>query len=372
MKIKPFALERHFDKHEFSARYMLSASDCETVSLNDLLQLADSQALRIWQQLTLGYTQTKGLPLLREEVARLYSALNAENILVAVPEEAILLTMSALLEPGDHAIVTWPAYQSLYEIARAYGVRVTQWPVEPQDGGWSVDVGGLRDAMEEKTRLLVLNFPHNPTGFVPERAQWEEILGIAAEHGVTVFSDEMYWLLEHEPQRRLPSVSEYYERGISLFGVSKTFSVPGLRIGWLATRDDEMLARLAVMKDYTTICSSAPSEVLALIALRAGDVLVERNLGIILRNLALARRFASEHRDWFGWLEPQGGSVAFPRFLSEEYSAADFCGQLLREKDVLLLPGTVFEEPAHVRFGLGRLEFPAALERLGQFIREIA
>jgi aspartate/methionine/tyrosine aminotransferase len=180
----------------------------------------------------------------------------------------------------------------------------------------------------------------------------------------------MYRMLEHEVTDRLPALGDRYEQGISLAGLSKTFSAPGLRIGWLATHDRELLARLGAMKDYTTICSSAPSEALAVMALRAKDVLVERNLGIILRNLAVARRFAADHCEWFDWIEPQGGSITFPRLTAAGYTAADLSERLLNEKGVFLLPGTVFEEPEHVRLGLGRLEFPIALERLDQFIRQ--
>ena len=172
---------------------------------------------------------------------------------------------------------------------------------------WSAAVTG-------RTRLLVINFPHNPTGFLPTRAELDAIVAFARRHDLLLFSDEMYRMLEYRPQDRLPAVCDLYERGISLSGMSKALSLPGLRIGWLAAREPGLVGRWLEFKDYTTICSSAPSEVLALMALRARTAILDRNLEIVRGNLAAAGQFFARHPDRFTWRPPLAGSVAFPEW----------------------------------------------------------
>ncbi len=367
MQIQPFKIERFFARYEFSVEHLLSASDCESLSLQQVLNLSDAEGLHLWDNLSLGYTETQGHPLLRGEIAGLYQCISPADLLVAAPEEAIFLTMTSLLRPNDHLIVTFPGYQSSYQIAQDTGCRVSCWSLQPAGGRWVLDLDGLRQSITEQTKMLAINFPHNPPGYIPSRADWEAILDIARQADLILFSDEMYWHLEHRPEAHLPAVCDHYEKGVSLFGMSKTLSLPGLRIGWLATRDTELLAKLMVQKDYTTICSSAPSEVLALIALRARKEIIGRNQAVVQQNLQLARSFFGERQDWFEWLEPQGGSIAFPRFLGPG-TVADFCQRLVEAESAMILPGAVFEMPHHFRLGLGRKGFPAALDKLGDFI----
>lgn len=370
MEITPFKLERYFAEYEFKARYLLSASDCEALSLADLLALADAEALGLWQGLGLSYTESQGHPLLRAAIARQYQQIAADDVLVAAPEEAIFIAMHALLAPGDQVIVTWPAYQSLYAIAEGLGARVVRWPLTAQDGSWRLDVAELAGLITPQTRLLVVNFPHNPTGYLPPRADWDAIVTLAERHGLYLFSDEMYRLLEHDPAARLPAACDLYERGISLAGLSKAFGLPGLRIGWLATRDRDVLARCTGLKDYTTICSSAPSEILGIIALRAAEIITGRNLAIVRANLAHADRFFADRLDRFQWLRPLAGSVAFPRLLAET-SVVELCRGLLDQRNAMLVPGEMFDHPCnHFRLGLGRTNFPEALGVLEGYLGE--
>jgi aspartate/methionine/tyrosine aminotransferase len=369
MNIAPFKLERYFAQHEFSAPYLLSPSDCESLTLDELLGLADSVGQQLWRELRLGYTDSQGHPMLRQEVAALYETLSADDVLIAAPEEAIFIAMNVLLEPGDHVIVTFPGYQSLYEIAQALGCRVTRWTLEVSEGEWALDFGALAASITPQTRMLVINFPHNPTGFLPTRAQLDHIIELARDHDLVLFSDEMYRWLEYEPRTRLPAVCDRYEKGISLSGLSKTFALPGLRIGWLATGDDDLLAKMQVYKDYTTICNSAPSEALAIIALRARDEIQARSLDIIRNNLRLVEAFFAEHDDWLRWLSPRAGSVAFPHLLRGA-AVESFCSEALREQGVMIVPGTLFDYPGdHFRLGLGRMGLGLALERLGAFLQ---
>lgn len=368
MQIGAFKLERFFAAHEFTARYLLSASDCEALALADLLALADEEASGLWRGLKLGYTESPGHPLLRAAAAGLYAGIAADEILIAAPEELIFIAMNVLLAPGDHAIVAFPGYQSLYEVAVALGAAVTRWPLRPTATGWRLDLVALEQSITPATRLLVVNFPHNPTGFLPSRAELDAIIGLAQRNHLYLFSDEMYRLLEYDPAQPLPSVADLYDRGIALSGLSKSFALPGLRIGWLATHDRDFLARAAAFKDYTTICNSAPAEILGIIALRSRQQILARNRAIIRANLARAAQFFAAHTDRFRWLPPQAGSVAFPQ-LTTGQPVATFCSELLAQRSLLILPGDVFDYAGnHFRIGLGRRNFGEALGVLEQHL----
>ncbi len=362
--MQPFKLERYFAEYEFSAPYLLSASDCESLSLGELLALAGDDTRRLWDELSLGYTESPGHPLLRQAIAGLYTAAGPDDVLVAAPEEAIFIYMQTLLSPGDEVVAVAPAYQSLHEIARSLGCRVLPWQLSLTEGGWQVDLERLESLLSPHTRLLVLNFPHNPTGCLPTLAQFEAILALAGRHGVYVFSDEMYRLLEYDPARRLPTACDRYERAASLGGMSKSLALPGLRIGWLASPDAGLRARWQAYKDYTTICSSAPSEILALMGLNARPLILERNLEIIRTNLGLAETFFERHAGLFRWLPPAAGSVAFPAWRGAG-TVEQFCTRMVERQGVMLVPGSLFDFPGqHFRLGLGRRNFPEALEQL--------
>jgi aspartate/methionine/tyrosine aminotransferase len=369
--LPPFKLERYFGEYEFKVQYLLSASDCQSVSVGELLALADADGLRRWDGLRLGYTESQGDPALRAAVSARYEHVQPDGVLILVPEEGIYIAMQTLIEPGDHAVAIHPAYQSLYEVARARGRSVTDWPVRlASDGrGWRLDLEQLAEAITPRTRLLVVNFPHNPTGFLPTRSELDAIIALARQHDLYVFSDEMYRGLELDPARRLPAVCDLYEKGISLSGLSKTLSAPGLRLGWLATRAPGLIARWLAYKDYTTICNSGPSEALGLIAVRAADALFERNREIVRGNLAAADAFFGRHAARFAWLPPQAGSIAFPAWRGPG-SVDEFCQVVLDEQGVMIVPGSLFDEPGpHFRVGLGRTNFGEALGRLEQYLQ---
>jgi aspartate/methionine/tyrosine aminotransferase len=308
-----------------------------------------------------------GLPALREEIASLYRDVRADEVLVAAPEECIFLTMNSLLEAGDHVVCTFPGYQSLYQLALSLGCEVTFWkPVEADR--WHFDPSTLADLVRPNTKLIVWNFPHNPTGALPTREEFDGMLAVAASSGATLFSDEMYRLLEPTPELRLPPAIDCHGRAVSFSGMSKSFGMAGLRIGWVATKDAALLERMATLKDYTTICSSAPSEVLALMALRAGDKLLDGHRRRLARNIALAAGFFADHAQAFHWVRPEAGTVCFPRLLGGEGAQA-FCLRALREAGILLLPSPVFGYgDGHFRLGLGRDSFPEGIWRLSEYL----
>ncbi len=369
MKPGDFTLERYFAKYEFAVEYLLSASDCESFTLAELLQMAEPAELQAWNGLKLGYTESAGRPELREAIAGLYSGCAAADILTVVPEEGIFIALNTLLDQGDHVICVSPAYQSLSEIPKSLGCAVTEWPFQCQNGEWSLDLNFLERSVTPRTKLIIVNFPHNPTGWLPSRDFQRQLIEIAGKHGIYLFSDEMYWLMELEPETRLEAAAVAYERGISLFGLSKTFGLPGLRSGWLATRDQALMSKLISFKDYTTICGNAPGEILALIALTAKTGIVERNLAIVRQNLALAADFfGRKHREEFGWIPPRAGSVCFPE-LRAALPVAEFCRDVVERCNVMILPGTVFHYPGnHFRVGLGRKDFGTALARFEEYL----
>ena len=369
VRIKPFLLERYFAKYEFAVKHLLCSSDCDGMPMAELLGQADKEAKEMWGNLSLGYTESRGLPELRSEIAKLYDGVRANDVLVAAPEEAIFLTMNALLEPGDNVICTAPGYQSLYEIATAIGCTVTKW--EPDEtAGWRFDPNYLRDNLQEETKLVVINFPHNPTGSLPSREDFDEIVKVVRDNGLYLFSDEMYRLLEFDPADKLPSAVDVYKDAVALSGMSKVFGLAGLRIGWIATKNAGVIERIAMLKDYTTICSSAPSEVLALIGLRAKEKIIKDNLELIQRNLRLADDFFEKYKETFSWQRPTAGTIALPRLLSDN-SSARFCEQIVNETEILLLPATIYGYgDSHLRFGFGRRDMPEALAGLDQWLKK--
>ena len=369
-KLPEFKLERYFGQWEFRARHLLSPSDCESLGVDELLALADADGVRRWRMLRLGYTESQGDPALRAAIARGYATIDAEQVVVAAPEEAIFIAMQALLSPGDHVITVHPAYQSLYEVARAMGCEVSPWPIRLRaDGaGWIFELEELATLIRPETRLLVLNFPHNPTGYLPDAANLQQILDLAGRHGLMVFSDEMYRGLELEPASRLPAVCDLYENSVSLAGLSKAYGLPGLRLGWLASRIPGLVAACLQIKDFTTICHSGPSEVLGLIALRAGEHLLARNLAIVRRNASLAASWFGQRAESFRWLPPTAGSVAFPTWTGPG-SVEALCATALNQEGLMVVPGSIFDYPGpHFRVGLGRQSFPEALAVLERVV----
>jgi aspartate/methionine/tyrosine aminotransferase len=372
MRIAEFALERYFARWEFAVQHVLGASDVEGWSMGELLDLADDETRSMWSNLRLGYTESTGLPLLRAEIATLYEGLSADDVLVfAGAEEAIFCLLSTSLQEGNHVIVTWPGYQSLYEVARAAGASVSLHALREEDG-WSLDVDRLIRSFRPETRMVVVNAPHNPTGMLPTEAEWRRLGSACADAGIRLVADEVYRFLEHGDATTLPAGADLDGRAVSIGVMSKSFAMAGLRIGWIATRDHAVLERCARMKDYTTICSSAPSEVLALIGLRARERVLARSRSIVSSNLLVLDAFFERRADTFTWVRPRGGSTGFPRLVpgGPAGSSADaFASRLVDATGVLLLPSSTFGSgDSHFRIGLGRTDLPAAIEKMESFL----
>lgn len=371
MQLPRFKLEEFFAKHEFVAPYMLGSSDPETYTLTELMAMADEACLSLWNNLKFSYTETHGLPLLREEISKIYSTQNKDNILVfSGAEEAIFITMQAILKPDDHVVVLAPCYQSLKEIPKAAGANVTEVALEWENYNWRFNLEKFSAAVTNQTRLVIVNFPHNPTGFLPDRKLFNSIIDIVKQHGAYLFSDEVYRLSEQNPENCLPAAVDCYEKAISLGVMSKSFGFPGLRIGWLATHNRSLLHDLASYKNYTSICNSAPSEILSLIALRNKEAILRRNREIAKHNLDLLDKFFNQYSFAYEWYRPEAGFINFPR-LKLDIKIDQYVENLINQEGVIIIPGTLFDnENNHFRLGFGRKNLPEALDKFEHFTKK--
>lgn len=370
MKIAPFKLEEFWKKYEFTAPYLLCCSDAETWSLQELLALADPKSLKLWNSLALGYTQSPGHPLLREEIARLYTSINSEQVLTfAGAEEAIYCAMRAVIEQGDHAITLDPCYQSLATLPEASGAVITAIQLKAERE-WKLDLEEVQKAFRPNTKLLIISYPHNPTGALLEKKTLEGLVALARKNGAYILCDEVYRYLEMDEAQRMPSIADAYEKGISINVMTKSFGLAGLRIGWIATQDSPLLREVGSYKLYTSICNSAPSEILAVIALRAKEHILNRNREILLHNLQLLEAFMERNQRYLSWTAPQGGTVAVMK-LSLPISVEKFAEELVRSEGVLIMPGSVFDLPGNFfRIGFGKKNMPDILNRFERYLRE--
>lgn len=367
-----FRLETYFSRWEFNARHHMCASDMETMSVSDLVELADDDDRKAWNELRLGYTETFGAPGLRSAIANTYDRIGEREMLTfAGAEEGIFAAMHALLDADDHAIVVTPNYQAAETIPRSI-CDVTGVALDADDN-WNLDLEKIGNALRSNTRLLSINFPHNPTGTVIDGETLEALVAIARERNIYIFSDEVYRLLERSDGIRLPQVADVYEHGLSLNVMSKAYGLPGLRIGWIATQNRELIDRMERTKHYLSICNSAPAEILAQIALKSRDLILHRNRTLIEHNLALLDEFFAAYPDLFEWSVPDGGCIGYPRYTGEE-GVESFCRDLVERSGVLLLPASVYRSDLtptpddRFRIGYGRSNTSEGLKAMKKYI----
>jgi aspartate/methionine/tyrosine aminotransferase len=372
--MRDFALEVYFSKWEFAAKYNLTGSDAENMTLAELLDLADPADRAAFDGVGLGYTETFGAPALRAEIARTYETVAPEHLLCfAGAEEGVYVAMKVLLGADDHAIVITPNYQAAETVPLSI-CKVTGVALDI-DKNWDLDVELLRAALRPNTKLISINFPNNPTGKIISRKAFDAIVEICRSRGIWLFSDEVYRLIERDPNIRLPQAVDVYERGISLNVMSKAYGLPGLRIGWLACKDRPTLVRFERYKHFLSICNSAPSEVLARIALKSRDWILDKNRKIVRANIAALNAFFAEYRDLFAWREPDGGCVGFIRYQGAE-GVEEFTRRAVEEAGVLFLPSSLYRSelgpvPENcLRVGFGHSHVPAGLAVLRKWLNE--
>lgn len=371
MKIKPFLTEHFYAQYEFTTPYQLCNSDCETLTVDELLKMANIS----WDdfgKLSLGYTETLGNPELRKQISATYLSVHpSEVIVLGTPVEGIYLVAQAVLEPGDEVIVLSPAYDALINtFEHVVGAsHVHKWEFIPAENHWELDFSQLQRLISPQTKLLVVNFPHNPTGYLPSQSQLDELARITEQHNMILFCDEMYFGLVHSDNKEIKSAIDVTPRAIVLSGLSKTYGLPGLRTGWLIVKDEEIRKNLVDWKFYTSICPPAPSEFLAMAALKVRDQLILRSVQRIEQNLQLADIFFQRWWDLFQWRRPIAGSVALVGMHVD--SVTRFAEEMAEKAGVLIQPAmTLGSTDQYLRMGFGRAAFPEALERFEAYLNQ--
>lgn len=369
MKIPPFATEHFYAQYEFTTQYQLCNSDCETVSIAELLTMANIPLSQLGQ-LQLGYTETLGNPQLRDQIAAAYTNIKADDIIVlGTPVEGIYLAARALLNPGDDVVVLSPAYDALINMFEHVvgSEHVHKWEFVANNDHWALDFDQLHHLITAKTKLLVVNFPHNPTGYLPTPKQLNELIDIVEKHNLTLFCDEMYFGLVHSGTEAIASAAELTQNAIVLSGLSKTYGLPGLRTGWLIVQDETIRQNIINWKFYTSICPPAPSEFLASAAWEVREQLKHKNIVQIEENLALADTFFVRWPELFTWRRPIAGSTALVGM--NVASVSIFAAQLATEANVLIHPATTLGgDDQHMRMGFGRAGFGTALEQFELYL----
>jgi aspartate/methionine/tyrosine aminotransferase len=358
-----FALEVYFSKHEFTAKHHLTASDAQSITINELLALGTDEDRKAFGELGLGYTTTWGAEELRTAIASTYAHILPEHVLVfAGAQEAMFWAMQIFVGPGDHALISVPNYQSMESVTIATGADVTGFPLWKGEGStlkWTLDIERLQTMIKPNTRVIAVNFPNNPTGFVPDHKTWQALVELCEERNIYLYSDEVYRGLELDETKRISQAADASNKGVSLNVMSKAYGMPGLRIGWIAAQDRELLQRFERAKHYTTICSSGPSEFLATIALRNAESIAERNRNIMRANLPALEATMARCEDIVEWTAPDGGCVMFPRYLGSDGIEA-FAESLVQERSAVILPASIYKSQLldipndRFRLGMGR------------------
>jgi aspartate/methionine/tyrosine aminotransferase len=364
-----FALKRFFNQPAAAtARANLSPSFAEPLATDALLGL-EAGATERYTSLPLGYTAAFGGSSLREAIAARYERVAPDEVVAASGGDDILPSLfMTLLQPGDHVIVQSPVYQPLVGVATWCGAEVSLWEAE-EAAGWEPSLEQLPRLIRPATRLIVTNFPHSPTGFMPARAYVDALVALADAARVTLVGDEIYRGLPLDDAGEAPSLADLSDRAVVLSSVSKTLGLPGLRVGWLATRDGAILDEVRRFRMYQNSYIGAPTEFLATLAVRHADRILAGNLTLVRENVDALRGFMGRNSDRFSWVPPRGGVVAFPRWLGDESTSA-LSERLLRDHGLLLAPSAHFAGgERHVRVGFGTAGTVAGLGMLEEALR---
>ncbi|NMC23509.1 MAG: aminotransferase class I/II-fold pyridoxal phosphate-dependent enzyme [Serratia sp.] len=369
-----FRLISYLSRLEHAVRFPLSSSYPESMSIDTLFELAGKEHRAPFMQTMLDYPPLRGTPELLEAIAATYRQVTPRQVIsFAGADEAIYASFQMLLEPGDHAVVITPNYQSLESVPMSR-CDVTGVALD-ENNDWALDTAKVRAALRANTKVLVINFPHNPTGALISREQLNELIEICRERGIWIFSDEVYRLTEFDPADRLPQLADVYERGISLNVTSKAYGLPGLRIGWVACQDDVWMQKLERMKQYLSICNSMPGEFLTTLALNARAPILERVMERSRSQLAALTAFLARYPDRFSLAVPKAGVLAFPRYTGPE-GAEVFATRLVEEAGVMVIPSVTYASELNpvsedfLRIGFGRANLDQALAEMGKWLEK--
>lgn len=374
MKIETFQLERWMTTWELNVTHDITESGIAPLSIAGLLSLADisnpESYLDDLMHAPQMYSEARGTEELRASVASTYASVDMDDVLVTTGAiEANYLVFNVLLSAGDHVVVTTPCYQQLVSIPKAIGCDVAEWPVTAESG-FTFDLDQLETLVQDSTRLIVINSPHNPTGALLRQSELERVAEIADRVGAWVISDEAYRWIEHPHGESLPQpFRDIYPRSVSVGTMSKFFGLPGLRLGWLAA-NAELAAACWAQRDYTSLSPAWLSDRFARLAVDNRDLIQQRNNGILAENLKKARSWFAENDDIVSWREPKAGLLAMVDVVGVD-DTDELSERLAAEAGVMLAPGSAFGLPGYLRLGIGQRPeiFAEALDRTANFIR---
>jgi aspartate/methionine/tyrosine aminotransferase len=356
------------DAHENDCKYNIAETCCASISIDQLRELSENKTGQVIDtSKALTYGAIRGSDALRNNLARLYSAkvttpLSPNNILTTPGAiQANYLTTYAIVGEGDHVICHYPTYQSLYEVPKQMGAEVDLWKAKPENN-WVPTIDDLKALIRPNTKLIIINNPNNPTGAVLKKSFLQEIVDVASEKNIIILGDEVYRPIFHSispiDNNFPPSLlSMGYNNVIVTGSMSKAYSLAGIRIGWIASRNPELIETIASARHYTTISVSHMDEQVAAYALSSSTIhsLLARNIQLAKTNMALMEKFVIKNEDECEWVKPLAGTTAFIRFHKEgkPVDSVDFCKKLLEKTGVLFTPGNCFGEEwkGYVRVG---------------------
>ncbi|KAF2440764.1 PLP-dependent transferase [Karstenula rhodostoma CBS 690.94] len=389
VKIAQFSVEAWMDKYEHNCKYNIAETCCASISIDELRELSEDKTREVFKTSTaLTYGAIRGADALRDNLARLYSArsgkvLPRENILTTNGAiQANYLIAYALLGPGDHVICHYPTYQSLYEVPKQLGAEVSLWKASPENK-WSPSIDHLKSLIKPNTKMIIINNPHNPTGAVLGKSFLQQVVDIASEHKIIIHSDEVYRPIFHGitpmDNEFPPSImSMGYERVIATGSMSKAYSLAGIRVGWIASRDASIIDEIAEARHYTLISVSTLDEQVAAFALDPSTIhsLLARNIALAKSNMEIMEKFVLKNDDACDWVKPVAGTTAFVRFHRDgkPVDSVDFCEKLLEKTGVMFVPGSdCFGEEfkGYVRIGYVNhtQSVKEGLDKVTQFVR---
>jgi aspartate/methionine/tyrosine aminotransferase len=365
MQLKPFLLDAWLDQYEHDIEFDLAASTGPTWTVNDILALADDDTRHRFLNHKLVYSRVAGADSLREAIAEMQHVPVETVQIVTGAAEAILAVMWLAAEPGANVILPRPGFATFSAIPESLGLE-TRFCRVHRENGFRIDPDEIKRLADSKTKLILVNSPHHPTGAVIGDSEMEVLHDFAAERGIQLVTDEVYHPIyygrETRSAARLPHATVISD-------LSKAFSMPGVRTGWMIEHDSRRRQQYWTARAYFTVSNTTTGEILSEIAIRKREVVLGRTRQTASRNLKLLEGFMADQRDVLGWIAPQGGMTAFPWLVSGE-NARPFC-QAAAERGILLAPGDCFDTPSHFRLGFAAAgdNFSQALDRFGTLVK---
>lgn len=349
MKIAHFGVEEWLNEREKSAIYDLAGSSIASFTLEEIISIDGTQPQDFFSELLpkkMNYGWIEGSPEFKNEVSKLYKNMPVDNILQTNGATgANLLALYALVEPNDHVIAMHPSYQQLYDIPKSLGADVSFWEIKAENA-WQPQLADLKKLIRTDTKLICLNNANNPTGTLLSEEFLQKIIEIAKSVDAYILVDEVYKPLDDI--HSTPSIVDLYEKGIATNSLSKTYSVPGIRIGWTAS-NHETANLFRKYRDYTMICAGVIDDALAVHTLKNKKLVLNRNKKIVSTNLAILEKWVA-NEPLVSVILPKSVSTSFIK-LDIPLNSEEFCIQLLEETGVLLVPGSRFDLEQHARLG---------------------